>query len=81
MRGSRLIKRSFTLNGVRTSVALEPEFWQALSKLAHDQGSTLPRLIAELHTEHAASLASTLRVFALTERRRESRPALAAAAE
>lgn len=80
MHGTQLTKRSFTLNGVRTSVALEPEFWNALQQIAKSQGSTLPRLLADHHTEHSASLASTLRVFALTGRRRGSRLALAEAA-
>lgn len=80
MHGTRLHKRSFPLNGARTSVALEPEFWQALQQIAKNQGSTLQQLLAEHHTEHAASLASTLRVFALTGRRRGSRLTLAEAA-
>ena len=81
MPGTRLLKRSFTLNGARTSIALEREFWLALQQIAQKKGSSLPRLLAELHTDHAASLASTLRVFALTERQRESRSALVEAAE
>ena len=34
---SVLVKRSFTLAGHRTSVALEPEFWEALVAVAGEK--------------------------------------------
>jgi predicted DNA-binding ribbon-helix-helix protein len=63
-----LEKRSFSLAGHRTSVALEPAFWAALDAAARDRGMSLAALIAELdaaRAEGGAPLASTLRVFAL----------------
>ncbi|WP_198377413.1 ribbon-helix-helix domain-containing protein [Neoroseomonas rubea] len=63
-----LEKRSFSLAGHRTSVALEPAFWAALEAAARDRGTSLAALIAELDAARAdggAPLASTLRVFAL----------------
>ena len=63
-----LAKRSFTLAGHRTSVALEPEFWTAIEGLAKARGVSLAALVAELDASRAeagAPLASTLRVFAL----------------
>ncbi|MBP0463422.1 ribbon-helix-helix domain-containing protein [Roseomonas sp. PWR1] len=63
-----LEKRSFSLAGHRTSVALEPAFWAALEAAARERGSSLAALIAELdagRAEGGAPLASTLRVFAL----------------
>ena len=39
---SGLIKRSFSLAGHRTSVALEPEFWQALLQMAQARGQACP---------------------------------------
>ena len=63
-----LEKRSFTLAGHRTSVALEPAFWDALDAAARERGTSLAALIAELdaaRAEDGAPLASTLRVFAL----------------
>lgn len=63
-----LEKRSFTLAGHRTSVALEPAFWAALETAAQARGASLAGLVAELDAERAedgAPLASTLRVFAL----------------
>jgi predicted DNA-binding ribbon-helix-helix protein len=62
-----LEKRSVTLAGHRTSVALEPEFWSALETLAARRGQTLAGLVAGIDAERdpARPLASALRVFAL----------------
>ena len=63
-----LAKRSFSLAGHRTSIALEPEFWAALEDAAQERGIGLSALVVELdaaRAEGAAPLASTLRVFAL----------------
>jgi len=68
---SRLVKRSFALAGHRTSVALEPEFWQALEELAAGERRPLSALVAALDAERPADhpLASVLRVHALVHRR------------
>lgn len=62
-----LVKRSFSLAGHRTSVALEPEFWAALEALARARGQNLSSLVAQLDAERdpARPLASVLRVTAL----------------
>jgi len=63
-----LTKRSFTLAGHRTSVALEPEFWLVIESAAATRGISLAALVGELdaaRAETGAPLASTLRVFAL----------------
>jgi predicted DNA-binding ribbon-helix-helix protein len=62
-----LVKRSFTLAGHRTSVALEPEFWDALSRLADSRGQTISALVAAADAvrEPVSPLASVLRVMAL----------------
>ncbi len=64
---SGLVKRSFSLAGHRTSVALEPEFWQALETCAAARGVTMARLVAEIDQERGTErpLASALRIFAL----------------
>jgi len=64
---SRLIKRSFSLAGHRTSVALETEFWDALAAIAAARGRTLSALVAEADAARLADtpLASSLRVLAL----------------
>jgi predicted DNA-binding ribbon-helix-helix protein len=66
---SVLVKRSFSLAGHRTSVALEPEFWDALMALAASRQLTLAALVAATDAARAPerSLASALRVLALQE--------------
>ncbi len=59
-----LIKRSFTLSGHATSVALEPEFWQVLDRLARSQNRALASLINEIDQDRGQQpLASACRVF------------------
>ncbi|MGH7078904.1 MAG: ribbon-helix-helix domain-containing protein [Acetobacteraceae bacterium] len=64
-----LEKRSFTLSGHRTSVALEPEFWLALAVIAASGGRSLSALIAETDALRPPDrpLASSLRVLALQQ--------------
>ncbi len=64
-----LVKRSFSLAGHRTSVALEAEFWSALARIAELRGCTLTALIAsaDANREPGQPLASSLRVLALGE--------------
>ncbi len=64
-----LEKRSFTLVGHRTSVALEAPFWAALERAAERAGQSLLKLIAHVDAERAAgqSLASALRLHALSQ--------------
>ena len=66
-----LEKRSLSLSGHRTSIALEPEFWAALATLARGEGRTLVALITRIDDVRAPEqkLASALRVFALRERK------------
>jgi predicted DNA-binding ribbon-helix-helix protein len=65
-----LAKRSFSLAGHRTSVALEPAFWAVLGQAAAARGVSLAALVAELDAARPPDtpLASTLRVFALGAR-------------
>ncbi|WP_458093395.1 ribbon-helix-helix domain-containing protein [Roseomonas sp. WA12] len=68
-----LIKRSFTLAGHRTSVALEPEFWAVLEAAAAQRGEPLLRLVAAADASRddpELPLASALRVLALGLARR-----------
>ncbi|MDE2004968.1 MAG: ribbon-helix-helix domain-containing protein [Rhodospirillales bacterium] len=62
-----LEKRSLSLSGHRTSVALEPEFWAALEALAAARAESLAALIASADADRppARPLASWLRVRAL----------------
>ena len=72
-------KRSISLNGHRTSIALEPEFWTALERFAKADERSLPSLISEIDRARLdgaqpqnlpqsapQGLASALRVYVLT---------------
>lgn len=65
-----LKKRSFSLSGHRTSVALEEEFWAVLDKEAEDTGQALAALVARIDmTRGEKPLASALRLHALAVKR------------
>lgn len=68
-----LEKRSFSLSGHRTSVALEPEFWAALEQIAAREAQPVSSLVTRLDASRAAQrpLASALRVFALLHKETE----------
>ncbi len=71
-----LEKRSFTLAGHRTSVALEPEFWAALGEIATVRSVSLLGLLAEVDAVRAPdhSLASALRLHVLSHYRTKTLP-------
>jgi predicted DNA-binding ribbon-helix-helix protein len=61
-----LKKRSFTLSGHRTSVALEAEFWAVIDQSAQREGKSLAALVAQIDANRGARpLASALRLYAL----------------
>jgi len=65
---SALVKRSFSLAGHRTSVALEAEFWAVLLRMAQARRQSLSALVAAVDATRGSDrpLASALRVAALT---------------
>ena len=61
-----LKKRSFTIAGHRTSIALEAEFWIVLEAQAQKSNSSLAGYVAKIDRERGTRpLASALRVLAL----------------
>jgi predicted DNA-binding ribbon-helix-helix protein len=61
-----LRKRSLSLAGHATSLALEPEFWTALEAMAAARGTSLSDLVASVDCERGdRPLASACRVAAL----------------
>ena len=66
-----MIRRySVTLNGHRTSISLEPEFWALLRQVAEQDGLSLAALIQtiddkRLDTSQPCGLSSALRVYLL----------------
>lgn len=60
-------KHSLTLRGHRTSVSLEPEFWQAFREIAAQRGMGINELAVEIDVARQGDigLASAIRVFVL----------------
>jgi predicted DNA-binding ribbon-helix-helix protein len=62
-------KRSFSIAGHRTSVALEPEFWAAIESDARKEGLSLAALVARVDAgREGRNLASALRIHVLNRR-------------
>jgi predicted DNA-binding ribbon-helix-helix protein len=58
------LKRSLTIAGHRTSLSLEPEFWQALQDVARAEKKTLASLVGEVdRTRGSRNLSSAIRVW------------------
>ncbi len=67
-------KRSVTIAGHRTSIALEPEFWEALQEIAAAQNRPMADLIREIDARRTADgpvqgLSSAIRVYILNSLR------------
>ena len=66
MRPSGQVKRSVSLSGHATSLALEPEFWTVLAALAEAERTNLTGLIQAIDARRGRRpLASACRVAAL----------------
>lgn len=60
-----MIKKSMRIKGKRTSVALEPIFWEGLDRLVAEKQSTQPKVIAmidDTRNPDEISLAAAIRV-------------------
>lgn len=59
-------KRSFSIAGHRTSIALEAEFWSAFEEIAEARGLSHAALVREIdETREAANLSSAIRLHIL----------------
>ena len=72
-------KRSIAIKGHRTSVSLEPAFWEALDEIARVEARSLASLIGDIDRMRIAQspapgLDSALRVFALMRARNVAPP-------
>lgn len=69
-----LKKRSFTLSGHRTSVALEQEFWDVLDAEAARSGKSISAFVTEIDRARGERpLASAMRLRALEAVKGENR--------
>ena len=67
----RPVKRSLTLQGHRTSVSLEDEFWQAFRAIAQEKSLPINVLAAEIDAarDPGTGLGSAIRVYVLNHYR------------
>lgn len=70
-----IAKHSIAIDGHRTSVSLEPEFWQALKAIAARRAITLNSLVSEIDRARKGNLSSALRVYVLNDLLARSREA------
>lgn len=56
-------KRSLTIQGHRTSISLEPIFWQALQDAAAADERPLADLVAQIDEARTTNLSSAIRVW------------------
>ena len=59
------MKRSVRIAQHKTSISLEPEFWDALKTIAAEDGLSLNEIVARVDAERTGNLSSALRVYAL----------------
>jgi predicted DNA-binding ribbon-helix-helix protein len=72
----RPIKRSLTIAGHRTSISLEPPFWEALKAAAGEQRLPVARLIAridEARSRGGGGLSGAVRLWVLQHAREHRR--------
>jgi predicted DNA-binding ribbon-helix-helix protein len=63
---SPIVKRSVSIDGHKTSISLEDEFWNELNQIAVAQNTSVAKLVLaiEKKREHA-NLSSAIRLFVL----------------
>jgi predicted DNA-binding ribbon-helix-helix protein len=70
---SRVMKRSTLVNGRKTSVTLEDEFWTALKEIAATQNVGISQLISTIDSQRQHNnLSSAIRVHVLSYYRERS---------
>jgi predicted DNA-binding ribbon-helix-helix protein len=64
---SAIVKRSVVLNGHKTSVSLENEFWEGLRDIGDAKHAKLSDLVRQVDQERSnGNLSSAIRVFVLS---------------
>lgn len=56
-------KHSLTIDGHRTSISLEDEFWEGLNQIALEQQQPLINIVKEIDENRVGSLSSAIRIF------------------
>ena len=66
-----MIKKSVSIAGHRTSIALEIEFWDALKEILSKKGLSFSAFLVKIDEDRTANLSSAIRVYILKEFRNE----------
>ncbi len=53
------------ISGHRTSISLEPEFWEEIKRLAREENISVAALVADIDNSRNGNLSSALRLFVL----------------
>ncbi|MCZ8313390.1 ribbon-helix-helix domain-containing protein [Phreatobacter sp.] len=70
---SHVVKRSIVVEGHKTSVSLEDEFWNALKEIAAERRETLSELVGQIDGGRThGNLSSSIRLFVLQHFRMKS---------
>ena len=65
-KASRIVKRSVSIAGHRTSVSLEAPFWDALREIAQARGASMQQLIGAIDAGRGEqNLSSAIRIYVL----------------
>ncbi len=63
MSESKPVKRSVVISGHRTSVSLEPIFWDLLRRAAKQRDRSVNVLVTEIDAKRDGNLSSAIRVY------------------
>lgn len=70
--GDGILKRSVAIAGHRTSISLEPPFWEVLRQIAERDAISIQKLIGRIDAERGdQNLSSAIRVFVINRLRAE----------
>jgi predicted DNA-binding ribbon-helix-helix protein len=58
-------KRSVVIAGHKTSVSLEPEFWNAIKEIAAERGVSVNQIVRDIDSGHQGNLSSAIRLYVL----------------
>lgn len=53
------------ISGHRTSISLEPEFWEEIKRLAKEENISVAALVTDIDNSRNGNLSSALRLFVL----------------
>jgi predicted DNA-binding ribbon-helix-helix protein len=68
-----MIKKSVSIAGHRTSIALEKEFWESLDEILLKKNLSFSNFLIEIDEARTTGLASAIRVYILNEYKKEKK--------